>query len=154
MSKFTEEQYKIGVNQEILFLSLMKLHNVALDNLNDTDKWSSVDFQLFNSNCFIELKYRQIPSDRYTDTPFDKKKVDRWNKDIILSKSVVFICFAYADNTYYFIKYDKPLFDTFKLSYRTDWDTTNYMIPLSKCFGLDEFVKMFNEPIPNYSHQD
>ena len=154
MEKFSEEKYKIGVNQELLFLSLMKLHHIVLDNMNDTDKSSSVDFQVPGTNCFIELKYRQIPSDRYKDTPFDKKKVDRWNRDQHLSKSIVFICFAYADNTHHFIKYDKPLFDTFKRFYRADWDTTNYMIPLSKCFGLDEFVRILSESTTDYSHQD
>ena len=74
MEKFSEEKYKIGVNQELLFLSLMKLHNIVLDNMNDNDKWSSVDFQVPGTNYFIELKYRQIPSYRYKDTPFDKKK--------------------------------------------------------------------------------
>ena len=70
-----KKKYNIGVNQELLFLSVMKLHNIVLDNMNDTDKWSSVDCQLPETNYYIELKYRQIPSDRYKGTPFDKKKL-------------------------------------------------------------------------------
>jgi len=75
MGKFTPEKYNIGVNHEYFFLALMRLNNIILHNLNITNKSSSVDFKLPNTNIYIELKYRQIPSYQYNTSVFDKKKL-------------------------------------------------------------------------------
>ena len=75
MDKFTTEKYNIGVNHEYFFLALMRLKNICLHNLNIKNKSSSVDFKLPNTNIYIELKYRQIPSYKYNTSVFDKKKL-------------------------------------------------------------------------------
>jgi len=43
-AKFTDEKYDIGINQEYIFLALMKTNNLILKNLNDDNKFSTVDF--------------------------------------------------------------------------------------------------------------
>ncbi len=78
-SKFTVDKYKIGISQEYTFSALMKINDVFLDNLNETCRWSSVDFKLQSQSIYIELKYRQIESDEYDTSVFDKKKLtDGW----------------------------------------------------------------------------
>ena len=78
MDKFTNEKYNIGVNHEHVFLALMRLNNIKLNNLNIKNKASSVDFQLSNTNIYIETKYRQLSSNDYNTILFDKKKVEIW----------------------------------------------------------------------------
>jgi hypothetical protein len=144
-NKFTVDKYKIGISQEYTFLALMKLNDIFLDNLNEQCHWSSVDFKLQAKNIYIELKYRQIESNRYDTSVFDKKKVDRWLVDNVLSKSDIYIALVYSDNKYYFIKYDRDLFNSFDTQYLPSWDTTNYLIPLDKCIGLVEFVELIKQ---------
>jgi hypothetical protein len=74
-----------------------------------------------------------------------KKKVDRWEVHNILSKSDIYIALVYSDNKHYFIKYDRDLFNSFDTQYLANWDTTNYLIPLDKCIGLDEFVELIKK---------
>ena len=45
-TKFTLEKYKVGVENEYYFIVLMKMYNIDLDNLNDKNKYSSVDFRI------------------------------------------------------------------------------------------------------------
>lgn len=140
MDKFTTEKYNIGVNHEYFFLALMRLKNICLHNLNIKNKSSSVDFKLPNTNIYIELKYRQIPSYKYNTSVFDKKKVDIWNSSNKYSKACIFICLGFEDGEHYFIKYNKDMFDDFDTQYLEKWDTTNYLIPLNQCIGLHDFV--------------
>ncbi len=91
MNKFTVDKYKIGITQECVFKSLMSYHNIQLDNLNDVSRFCSVDFKHQATNIYIELKYRQIPSDRYDTCVFDKKKVARWEASTMLSESYIYI---------------------------------------------------------------
>ena len=73
MDKTTDEKYNIGVNYEHFFLALMKLNNIKLNNLNIKNKASSFDFQLSNIKIYIETRYRQLSSNDYNTTLFDKK---------------------------------------------------------------------------------
>ena len=73
MDKFTTEKWNIGVNHEYLFSALMRMNNIILHDLNIEDTSSSVDFQIPNTNIYIEMKYRQIPSYQYNTSLFDKK---------------------------------------------------------------------------------
>ena len=72
MDKFTDEKYNVGVNHEHVFLALMRLNRIKLSNLNIKNKASSFDFQISNSNIYIVLKYRQLSSNAYNTTLFDK----------------------------------------------------------------------------------
>ena len=54
-----------------MFLALMRLSNIKLNNPHINNKASSVDFQLSNSNIHIELKSRQLSSNDYNRTLFD-----------------------------------------------------------------------------------
>ena len=74
MDKFTIKKYNLGINHEYLCLALMRLNHIILHNLNIKNKSSSVDFKLPNTNIYIELKYRQIPSYKYNTSAFDKKR--------------------------------------------------------------------------------
>jgi hypothetical protein len=139
MDKFTTEKWNIGVNHEYLFLALMRMNNIILHNLNIKDTSSSVDFQVPNTNIYIEMKYRQIPSYKYNTSVFDKKKVDIWNSSK-LSDACIYICLEFEDGKYYFIKYNKDMFDSFDKQYLKQWNTTNYLIPLNQCIGLEEFI--------------
>ena len=69
----------------------MRFNNITLNNLNIKNKASSVDFHLPNSNIYIELKYRQLSSDDYNTTLFDKIKVDLWLKSKKLSQAGMYI---------------------------------------------------------------
>ena len=134
--KFTDEKYDIGINQEYIFLALMKTNNIILNNLKDDNKFSTVDFHLPNTNIYIELKYRQISSDLYKYTLFDQQKINIWNKSDKLSNSIIFLAFSFADKQVLFIRYDKDLFDTFERRIMKQWGSTNYFIPLNKCCKL------------------
>jgi hypothetical protein len=147
MDKFTIEKYKVGVSQEYIFLTLMKCNNILFENLNDYNARSIVDFKHETKNIYIELKYRQIESDKYDTSVFDKKKVELWAVSKMLLNSYIYIALVYSDNKHYFIKYNKELFDSFDTQYLPHWDTTNYLIPLDVCIGLDDFVKIIKESI-------
>jgi len=75
MDKFTYEKYNIGVNHEHLCLALRRLNNIKLNNLTIKNKASSVDFHLPNSNIHIERKHRQLSSDDYIETLFEKTRL-------------------------------------------------------------------------------
>ena len=145
MAKYTIEKYNIGVNQEYTFSRLMRVNNINLVNINDVDKYCSVDFKLPLKDVFIELKHRQISSTRYKTTLFDKKKVDIWNSSQTFSNSTILIGFSFSDNQYYFIKYNKDLFDEFDTQVIEEWNTTNYLIPLNLCIDLSTFIATIKE---------
>ena len=90
MDKFTDESYNIGVNHEHLFLALMRFNNNKFNNLNIKNKASSVDIHLPSSNIYIELKYRQLSSNDYNTTLFEKQ-VDLWICSKRLSEACIYI---------------------------------------------------------------
>jgi hypothetical protein len=102
---YTDERYKIGIQQEDIFLSLMLINNVILNTMSETDIYSSVDFHLPNTDVYIELKYRRINKNTYSHLLFDSDKLKRWNND--LPNSIIYIAFSFQDGDNCFIKYDK-----------------------------------------------
>ena len=46
----------------------MKMYNIDLENLNDKNKYSSVDLKIKNTDLYIELKTRRINSFDYNNT--------------------------------------------------------------------------------------
>ena len=71
--QFTPEKYNVGVLKENLFKLLMSINKVNLKNLNEENIYSSVDFQIADTNIYIELKHRRIKSNSYQALMFDKK---------------------------------------------------------------------------------
>jgi len=137
--KFTIEKYKFGVSHEYSFIVEMKLYNIDLDNLNDYDQYSSVDFKIKNTDIYIELKTRMLNSFDYNTTLFDKSKCDIWDKK--WSSKTIYICFYFIhDKQIKLIKYNNDKFNEFKTIYRNDWKTTNYLIPLTNCIDLLDFI--------------
>ena len=126
----------------------MRLNHSILHNLNIKNKSSSVDFKLPNTNIYIELKYRQIPSYKYNTSVFDKT-VDIWNSSNKYSKACIFICLGFEDCERYFIMNNKDMFADFDAQYLETCDTTNYLIPLNQCIGLNEFVDVLKQITPS-----
>lgn len=138
-AKFTLEKYKFGVDNEYYLIVLMKMYKIDLVNLNDKNKYSPVDFRIKNTDIYIELKTRRINSFDYNETFFDKLKCDIWNKK--WTSTDIYICFYFEnDKKIKFIKYNDVVFYGFKTKYREDWDTTNYLIPLTNCIDLLDFI--------------
>ena len=74
--KFTKDKYSFGVSKEFEFLVSMDIHyQFQLDNLNNTNKFSIVDFRIPNTNIHIELKSRTCKSIAFETTFFDKSKL-------------------------------------------------------------------------------
>ena len=71
--KITPEKYSVGVLKENLFKLLMSVSKVNLKNLNEENIYSNVDFQIADTNIYIELKHRRINSNSYSSLIFDKK---------------------------------------------------------------------------------
>ena len=151
--KFTETKHSFGVCGEYAFQAYMDInYQFQLDNLNNTNKYSVVDFRIPTTNIYIELKTRTCKSTAFSTTFFDKSKVDRWNRSKQFKTAVIYIVFAFNDGQHYFIKYSKRLFNKFKTSYRSDWNQTNYNIPLSKCIDTSKFISQINKLKPNCLH--
>ena len=62
-----------------------------LDNLNNTNQYSIVDFRIPNTNIYLELKSRTCKSNAFLTTYFDKSKVDRWNNSKHFKKAIIYI---------------------------------------------------------------
>ena len=78
--KFTESKHSFGVCGEHAFQAHMDInYQFKLDNLNNTNKYSVVDFRIPTTNIYIELKTRTCKSTAFSTTLFDKAKVDFWN---------------------------------------------------------------------------
>ena len=151
--KFTTPKYSFGVCGEFAFQAHMDInYQFELDNLNNTNKYSVVDFRIPTTNIYIELKTRTCTSTAFSTTYFDKSKVDRWNRSKQFKNAIIYIAFAFKDGQYYCIKYSKRLFSKFKTSYRSDWDQTNYKIPLSTCINTDKIITQINKLKPNCLH--
>ena len=85
-------------------------YQFELDNFNNTNKYSIVDFRIPNTNIYLELKSRTCTSNAFLTTYFDKSKIDRWNTSRHFKNAILYIAFAFADGEYYFIKYTKSNF--------------------------------------------
>ena len=78
--KFIQDKYSFGISKEFEFLANMDVkYQFELDNLNNTNKYSRVDFRIPNTYIYIELKSRTCKSNSFSTTLFDKSKLDRWN---------------------------------------------------------------------------
>ena len=151
--KFTESKHSFGVCGEFAFQAHMDInYQFQLDNLNNTNKYSVVDFRIPTTNIYLELKTRTCTSTAFATTFFDKSKVDRWDRSKHFKKAIIYIAFAFDDGKHYFIRYSKRLLNKFKTSYRSDWDQTNYNIPLSKCINTDHFINQVNKLKTNCLH--
>ena len=53
----------------------MSINKVNLKKLNEENIYSSVDFQIADTNIYIELKHRRTKSNSYQSLIFDKKRL-------------------------------------------------------------------------------
>jgi len=120
-------------------------YQFVLDNLNDTNKYSIIDFRIPNTNIYIELKSRTCASNAFLTTYFDKSKIDRWNSSKHYKNAILYIAFAFTDDEYYFIKYTKAKFNNIKTVFSPEWNQINFDIPLNKCISTDEFIQQINK---------
>ena len=94
--KFTESKHKFGVSGEFAFIAYMDInYQFQLDNLNKTNKYSIVDFNVPTTNIYIELKTRSCSSTAFTTTLFDKSKVDRWDRSKMFKNAIIYIAVAF-----------------------------------------------------------
>ena len=111
----TESKHSFGVCGEYAFQAHIDIHyHFQLASLNDTNKFSVVDFRVPTTNIYIELKSRTCTSTAFATTFFDTSKVDRWNRSKQFNKAVMYMAFAFNDGQHYFIKYSKRFFNKFK----------------------------------------
>ena len=149
MNKYTKSKHNIGISGEFSFIVQMDItHQVKLDNLNETDQFSSVDFQIQNTNIFIELKTRTCKSTAFETTVFDISKCKRWQQSKVLQNATIYIAFLFIDGEMYFIKYNHDIFAKFDTEYRSDWNQTNFLIPFTACIDVHTFVKEINHLTP------
>ena len=95
-AKFTSDKYSFGISKEFEFLANMDVnYQFQLDSLNNTSKYSIVDFKIPNTNIYIELKFRTCKSNAFLTTLFDKSKVDRWNNSKHFKKAIIYSIFIY-----------------------------------------------------------
>ena len=128
-------------------------YQLQLENLNNTDNYSVVDFKIPNTNIYIELKSRTCKSNAFTTTLFDKSKVDRWSRNNVYNDAIIYLAFYFIDGVQYFIKYNDILFKSFEISIIEEWNNQiNYNIPLNKCISADSFLSEINEITSSYTH--
>ena len=54
--KFIQDKYSFGIDKEFEFLANMDVkYQFELDNLNNTNKYSIVDFRIPNTNIYIYI---------------------------------------------------------------------------------------------------
>ena len=94
--KFTKDKYRFGVDKEFEFIANMDVkYQFELDSLNNTNKYSIVDFRIPKTNIHIELKSRTCRSDAFLTSYFDKSKIDRWNSSKHYKTAILYIVFAF-----------------------------------------------------------
>ena len=60
-AKITKDKHPLGISKEFeLILSMDVNYQFQLDNLNNIDKISDVDFRIPNTNIHIELKVEHV----------------------------------------------------------------------------------------------
>ncbi len=152
-NKFTQSKYSFGVSGEFAFQAYMDInHQLQLDNLNDTNKFSIVDFQVPNTNIYIELKTRTCTSTAFETTFFDVSKVNNWSKNKQYKNAVIYIAFVFNDGCHYFIRYNRDIFELFDKHPRPEWNQLNFKIPLTECIDVHEFITEINELKSNFVH--
>jgi len=140
--RIIQDKYMFGISKEFEFLANMDVnYQFQLDNLNNTNKYSIVDFRIPNTNIYIELRSRTCRSNSCSTTFFDKSKVDRWNSNKHYKNAILYIAFAFTDDKYYFIMHKKSKFKNIKTVFKPEWNQTNFDIPLNKCISTDKFNK-------------
>ena len=122
-SQFTVKKHSFGISKEFEFMAIMDIkYQLQLENLNNTDNYSVVDFRIPNTNIYIELKSRTCKSNAFTTTLFDKSKVDRWSRNNLYNNAIIYLAFYFNDGVQYFIKYDSILFKSFDTSIIEEWN--------------------------------
>ena len=55
--KFTLDKYSFGISKDFELLANMDVkYQFELDNFNNTNKYSIIDFRIPNTNVYLELK--------------------------------------------------------------------------------------------------
>lgn len=101
-----KEDYLLGTSQEDKIKP--KLEEFFNDYYTKTDKFHSFDFK--GRNSYIEIKTRTFEKDKFETTIIPCSKLDFAAR----SDSSIYFVFVFTDGIYY-IKYDKVIFDSFKV---------------------------------------
>ena len=139
--KINQEQF--GDINEKSFYNILKQNGI--NNIIRTDKYTPYDFKikLNNKIVYIELKTRTISKDQYDTTILAKNKIDFFN-DIPKQNKIFYAIFGFITDTkemeYYYIKYDKDLFNTYKN--QVIFNKDHYEIPIT---NLREISKLYYE---------
>jgi len=139
--KINQEQF--GDVNETSFYNILKQNGI--NNIIRTDKYTPYDFKikLNNKIVYIELKTRTISKDQYDTTILAKNKIDFFN-DIPKQNKIFYAIFGFITDTkemeYYYIKYDKDLFNTYKN--QVIFNKDHYEIPIT---NLREISKLYYE---------
>lgn len=135
--KINQEQF--GDINEKSFYNILKQNGVT--NIIRTDKYTPYDFKikLNNKIVYIELKTRTISKDQYDTTILAKNKIDFFN-DIPKKNKIFYAIFGFITDIkemeYYFIKYDKDLFNTYKN--QVIFNKDHYEIPITDLREISE----------------
>ena len=139
--KINQEQF--GDINEKSFYNILKQNGI--NNIIRTDKYTPYDFKikLNNKIVYIELKTRTISKDQYDTTILAKNKIDFFN-DRPKKNKIFYAIFGFITDIkemeYYFIKYDKDLFNTYKN--QVIFNKDHYEIPI---IDLREISKLYYE---------
>lgn len=135
--KINQEQF--GDINEKSFYNILKQNGI--NNIIRTDKYTPYDFKikLNNKIVYIELKTRTISKDQYDTTILAKNKIDFFN-DIPKQNKIFYAIFGFITDTkemeYYYIKYDKDLFNTYKN--QVIFNKDHYEIPITDLREISE----------------
>jgi len=135
--KLSQEQF--GDINETSFYNLLKQNGIV--NITQTDKYSPYDFKikLNNKIVYIELKTRTISKEEYDTTILARNKIDFFN-DIPKQNKIFYAIFGFITDTkemeYYYIKYDKDLFNTYKN--QVIFNKDHYEIPITDLREISE----------------
>lgn len=113
-----KQDYAFGIEQEEKIKETLEKHfNTKLNKLS---KYNKFDFE--GEKCLIEIKSRNVTSERFDSTILPYSKIEGIEKQ---NKEVYFV-FNFTDKIYY-IQYNQELFKTFgkanyKRKQRIDYD--------------------------------
>lgn len=142
---------KYGLSNENNFLELLNDNGIYIEgNDNETDeRFNWCDFRYSNDkiNVFFELKSRTVSKNKYNTTILAVNKVKAFKRNKIKDKKNCYIIFfGFLEKNrleYYYIQYDKTLFDTFDKC--SIFDKDHYNIPISHLKDINDFYKMFQQ---------
>ena len=135
--KLNQEQF--GDINEKSFYNILKQNGI--NNIIRTDKYTPYDFKikLNNKIVYIELKTRTISKEEYDTTILAKNKIDFFN-DIPKKNKIFYAIFGFITYTkemeYYYIKYDKDLFNTYQK--QVIFNKEHYNIPITDLREISE----------------